>query len=391
MHKQKNNTQSSFFVPKVVYFSFFAGVASLLPFLVLYYRQNGLSSSRIGVLAAILPLMMLFGASIWGGLADATRQHNRMLQFAIGGSLLFSFVISLAGTFWTLLLTVFVFAFFFSPIVPLVDNSVMELLGKNSNRYGKIRVWGSIGWGASAPIVGGLAEQSGLNWVFYGYMFFTAILLLVSFRLPASQPNLENKFWQGLRLMLQNREWVLFLIVSFVIGVGISLVNSYLFLYMEDIGASNTLMGLALTAGTVSEVAFFIYADQLLVRWGVRYLLAASLLALGLRLLGYSLVHTPWVVLLVQLLHGPVFALMWVAGVAYAARLAPPGMGATAQGVLSGIAFGLSATAGALVGGLLYDAIGPFMMYRLAAIGVLAALLIFVVAERKTFAEKLKG
>ena len=153
---------------------------------------------------------------------------------------------------------------------------------------------------------------------------------------------------------------------------------------MDDIGASNTLMGLALTVATISEIAFFFYSDRLLGRWGVRRLLAVSLLALSVRLVAYSLVSMPWAVLLIQLLHGPTFTLMWVAGVAYAARLAPPGMGATAQGLLSGVAFGLSAAAGALIGGLLYDAVGPFMMYRVAAIGVLVALLIFVVAERKS-------
>ncbi len=60
-------------VAKVFYFCYYAAAACLMPYLVLYYRQIGLSGGQIGLLAGIGPLVTLVAAPLWGGWADATR------------------------------------------------------------------------------------------------------------------------------------------------------------------------------------------------------------------------------------------------------------------------------------------------------------------------------
>ena len=72
--------------------------------------------------------------------------------------------------------------------------------------------------------------------------------------------------------------------------------------------------------------------------------------------------------LLIQLLHGPTFSLMWIAGVAYADRIAPPGLEATAQGLFSGVMLGIGAAAGAFLGGVLYEHVGLVVLFRLASL-----------------------
>jgi len=47
-----------------------------------------------------------------------------------------------------------------------------------------------------------------------------------------------------------------------------SIIHSYLFLYMDQLGASKTLMGYSLAVATLSEIPIFFYADRLLQRWG---------------------------------------------------------------------------------------------------------------------------
>ena len=135
-------------------------------------------------------------------------------------------------------------------------------------------------------------------------------------------------------------------------------------------------MGLSLSVATLSEVAIFFFAEKLLARWGTVRVLAISLAALALRLLAYSFIDSPGWVLIVQLTHGLTFSALWVAGVAHAKKLAPPGMGATAQGLLTGVYFGGGGAAGAAAGGFLYQTVGPFAMYRWAALWVMAGLVI---------------
>lgn len=367
---------------KAFYFLFFAALATVAPFLTLYYEDLGMGGRQIGVLAAILPLVSLFAASFWGGLADATHQHRRLLWLAIAGAMVSALAFLAASTFVALALVVAAFAFFLSSINPLVDNSAMEMLGERRSHYGRLRLWGSLGWGVTAPLVGLFVEQFGLRWSFPGYVVFMGLALLVVLRMPISQDSLGGSFGRGFRLLMRSRRWVLFLIVGFVAGLGIGIINNYLFLYMNQIGASKTTMGLALTIATLSEVTVFVYSDRMLKRWGTGRMLAASIVAMVARLLAYSVIVDPAAVLVVQLLQGFSFAALWTAGVAYAHRAAPPGMGATAQGVFSGVAMGLAAAAGALIGGLLYQDFGAAMMFRWTGIGIALALLAAGAASR---------
>ena len=116
-----------------------------------------------------------------------------------------------ASTFPVLVITVTAFAFFAAPIIPLVDNSSLEYLGEQKKQYGKLRLWGAVGWGVAAPVVGQLVERLGLGWSFYGYGLFMLAGLVISFRLPISaMPSIGKSFWQGVRLLLGQPAVVVF-------------------------------------------------------------------------------------------------------------------------------------------------------------------------------------
>ncbi|MCB0240747.1 MAG: MFS transporter, partial [Anaerolineae bacterium] len=334
------------------------------------------------VLTAIPPLIALFAASLWGGLADATHQHRRLLGLAMAGAIVCVLALSQASSFLLLGVLIVGYAFFFAPINPLVDNSAMEMLGERKNQYGQLRLWGAIGWGVSAPLIGRLVETHGLRWSFLGYALIMALGLVVILRLPISETSIGSSFWHGFRVLMARRRWILFLIVVFVAGLGAGILNNYLFLYMNQLGASETLMGLALTVATLSELTVFALSGRMLQRWGTGRMLAASIVAMVIRMLAYSVVTTPWAVLVIQLLHGFTFAALWTAGVSYANSAAPRGMGATAQGVFSGVTMGLAAATGAFVGGWLYQGVGPVLMFRWAGIGIALALLVAALASR---------
>jgi len=369
---------------KTFYFFYYGAGSALFPFLVLFYRDLGLSGREIGFLTALPPLVALFSASLWGGLADATQRHRELLFVAILGGIGFAILLSTVTTFLWLLPTVAAFAFFMAPTIPLVDNSVLESLGDQRGRYGRIRLWGALGWGVVAYFAGQVVEQFGLSWSFYGYAILMVICLAIALRLPIAQASIGRAFKQGLRQLASNRQWRLFLITLLIAGMGGSTAHSYLFLYMQDLGASQSLMGFSLTIATLSELVVFFYAGRLLEKWGTRRILLFSLLAHVVRLTAYSQVRSPSHVLLIQLLHGPTFSLIWTAGVSYANRIAPKGMGATAQGLLSATFFGLGATGGGLTGGFLYEQVGPFWMYFCAGMWVFVGFLLFAVLGRNS-------
>ncbi len=368
-------------LPKLYYLFYYASLAALTPYLALHYRQIGLTGQQIGLLSALSPLTALVSALLWAGLADATGKHRRLLVVAMLGMLVLVYGIAVAPNMLWLMPAVALYAFFRAPVGPLVDASVLRVLGERRHEFGRQRLWGAIGWGATAPIVGAITERLGLRWAFYAYMPLLAVCLLITLRLPVAQPPRTVSFWHGLRGFLRNRQWLIFLATVFVAGVASSANSGFLFLHLDDLGAPNTLMGLSLTAASLGEIVMFSAAPWLLRRWGPRGLLIAALSASSVRMLGYSLMRAPWIVLPLQVLHGPAFSGLLTAGVAYADEMAPPGMGATAQAIFGSVQTGLAAAVGGLVSGVVLDLYGAPTLFFGCSVAVALALALFVRAS----------
>ncbi|MBK6433511.1 MFS transporter [Candidatus Amarolinea dominans] len=100
-----------------------------MPFLALYYAQNGMSASQIGLLSGLLPLVTLVSAPLWGGLADATQRHRPVLLLAMAGSIVAVAALSQTSGLRWLIPLVILNAFFLAPVIPLVDNTVLTMLG----------------------------------------------------------------------------------------------------------------------------------------------------------------------------------------------------------------------------------------------------------------------
>ena len=81
---------------------------------------------------------------------------------------------------------------------------------------------------------------------------------------------------------------------------------------------------------------------------------------------------------------------MWVSGVAYANKMAPPGLGATAQGVFAGTVMGLGPALGAFSGGILYDAYGAVVAFQWAGFASLLALVLFIAVNRRSFMRQMQ-
>jgi PPP family 3-phenylpropionic acid transporter len=283
-----------------------------------------------------------------------------------------------------------IYALFFAPIIPLTDNSVMASLGDRGSEYGRIRVWGSYGWGIAAVIIGIIIERYGLRWGFAGFLTSWLLLLFIGSRMPMTVAAAGGKFWQELKMLLSDRNWFLFLAVALIEGMSLGVFLSFLFIYLEGMGVSRVIMGLTLTAATLSEIPIFLYSRRLLARWDSQFLLALSLFFTVVRAFGYVNMSAPWQVLLISLLHGPTFALMWTSGVAYANKMAPPGLGATAQGVFAGTVMGLGSALGAFSGGIIYDAYGALVAFQWAGFASLMALLLFVWVNRRSFLQQMQ-
>jgi len=372
-------------IARAFYFTIFAALAFLLPFISLYYQKElGLSGSQIGFLTGVAPIISLVGASVWGAVADATHKHKAILLIAIAGVWVSVLAIFKAPGFLMLSVAVAFYAFLGSPVLSIVDNAVMTLLGDRRDEYGLERVWGSIGWGVSAIFAGILIQRLGLHWAFYGFLILYGVLFFVALRFPIPEVSIATDFWQGLRKFATDLRWLIFLLVALVEGLSLGVFLNFLFLHLSDMGSSRTIMSLSLTVATFSEIPIFLAGHKLLRRWTPVQLLAVSVALTAVRAFLYVGMTAPWQVLPISLLHGPTFAVMWTAGVAYATETAPKGLGTTALGVFSGTTFGLGSALGAMSGGWLYQHVGGSAPFVWAGVASILAVIPFVWVHRRT-------
>lgn len=374
--------------PFTFYFLLFAGLASVLPFIVLYYQGLGFSGTQIGLLTGIAPLITLFSAPLWSGLADATRRHRLLMSLAILSGVITLFVFPLLSAFIPVLLIAILLNAFVAPLTPFVDSATMFMLAGEKELYSRVRLGGTIGYGLAALIVGVFVQSHGLKFAFWGSATLFLLGFIVSQKLDYGRLQTDNPARERIRTLLVNPRWLLFLLLAFAGGSALAAFNNYLFSYMQELGANESMMGLALMVGMLSEIPVLFFGNRLIKRLKPYGLLMLSMAFIGLRFLLLAASGTPGLVLAIQLLNGLTIPAMWVAGVSYADENAPPGMNTTVQGLFNAIFLGFGMAVGGFVGGLLLDSLGGRGLYFVFGVAVLTIVAIVALVYRRLPAEQ---
>jgi PPP family 3-phenylpropionic acid transporter len=367
---------------------FFAAIVFVSPFVVLYYQDAGFSGAEIGVLTGITPLVTLFSAPLWTSLADATRRHRLIMSLALLIGAIGIFVFPFLKAFAPILLLAVLFNAVFAPVSSLADSATLHMLADKKEMYGRIRVGGTIGFGLAAPLAGSLVQRYGLPIAFWGCAVLLLMALIVSQKFVYSQSKASESTRGGMRALLMNRRWRLFLLLALAGGLAAAGVNNYLFSYLKELGANESTMGLALTIGTLAEVPVLFFGNRLIQRFKAYGLLVLALVITGARLLLFAVAGTPELVLLFQLLNGLTFPAMWLAGVAYAHENAPAGLSATAQGLFGAMVFGFGTAVGGLLGGPLLVSTGGRGLYLVFGVVVLITVAIVTLLWQRLPAEQ---
>ncbi len=374
--------------PFTFYFLLLAAAAFVSPFIVLYYQGLGFTGTQIGLLTGVVPLITLLSAPLWTGIADATHQHRLLMSLAILFGVITTFVFPFLNAFVPVLLIAVLLHTFLAPITPLADSATMFMLADEKEMYSRIRLGGTIGYGIVAPIAGLLIQNHGLRLAFWGCAILLLLGFIVSQRFVYGQLEAHNPPRGRVRTLLANPRWPLFLVVAFTGGAGLATFNNYLFPYMEELGANESMMGLALTVGTISEIPTLFFGNRLIKHLKPYGLLMSSMVVIGLRMLLLAASETPSLVLVIQLLNGLSFPTMLVAGVSYADENAPAGMSTTAQGLFSAMVSGFGMAVGGFIGGSLLESIGGRGLYLVFGVAVLAIVAIVVLIQRHLPAEQ---
>src|SRR5260221_257836 len=145
------------------YFCYFAFIGAFAPYFALYLKSLGYSAAEIGMLLAVNPVARIFGPNLWGWLSDHYHALGQLIRLtAVGTAVVFVAVFFNHGFAWMfaalLLLNVF-----WCGVLPLAESATLSLVGSRVGAYGRVRLWGSVGFVAVVILCGYLLDFFGVR------------------------------------------------------------------------------------------------------------------------------------------------------------------------------------------------------------------------------------
>ena len=382
------------------YFAYFAYVGAYSPYITLYFKDLGMTAAEIGLLYSIPQVMRIFGPSAWGHLADVSGRPQVILRVAAVCSL-----IAFAGMYWNgggatgasgatgigasgglpavsfawLFAVLVAVHFFTSAQMPLVEAITLDHVRERPGDYGRIRVWGSVGFIAAVLGLGYLLDVFPVQWVIHVTVALLALVALVSFLIPAPVKHVHEGAVVSLRKQLKTRPVQVFLAASMLNAFAHAALYTFFSIYLAQLGYSKSVIGWMWSIGVLIEVGVFQCMPQLMRRFSLETLFFSTFIACALRfvLIAWT-AQWWWALVFAQLLHAFTFAIYHASAVGLARQHFGTANQARGQAIYISVSFGVGGFAGAMVSGLLWDWIGPSWTYTVsAAAGLLGALLLW--------------
>ncbi len=361
------------------YFAYFAIIGGYTPYFSVYLHQRGLDARAIGLLLSLWYATRVAAPSLWSYLAGRSAHGVRWLRV---GALLM--LLSFAPLLWPLPVwgvaaSLVAFAFFANAIAPQFEAIVLSHLPGRSERYGLLRVWGSIGFLLIALAFGVVFDHLSVRWLPALMLPWMLLTLLLAFSLDygpghhAAQPLARSAVWAALR---QPQVWWFFALML-LMQMAFSPYHMLYSLYLHAHGYSSGAIGGLWAAGVGIEIATFFGIAPLLLRHAPRTLMLAGLAAGALRwLVMAELPQYGWAMLAAQLTHALSFAAFYAAATRLLARYFPGRLMGYGQGVNSSFSSGFGGVLGALLTSSLWPlGDGHAAFLAAAALCLLAALL----------------
>lgn len=363
------------------FFAYYGFIGIFSPYASLFFAQRGISAPEIGVLMSLMQVMRIFGPTLWGWVADRTRQRVGVLRITALAATVMFIGMFFGRTFAQFFVVMVAVNTFTSAQGPLSEALMLSAMRDDLTHYGRLRLWGSIGFIVAVTLGGEVLDWHGIEVLPWMAGAMLGLVLMASLRLRETSPG-RSQALPSVMAILRKREVLAFFTSSFLMIAAHASLYVFLSLYLAQIGYSKTVIGLLWSLGVVAEIGFFYYQAPLFRRYGVRTLLSASLLIAVLRFLiiGWGATSVPWL-LFAQVLHAASFGTHHSASVMRMQRWFSGPLQASGQALYISISYGLGGTIGGLMMSACWDAFGASSVFLAAALlallGLMAAVLSF--------------
>ncbi len=368
----------------VLSLAYYASVGVFNPYTPLWFQSLGFSTLAIGAIASLQAWSRVVAPYAWSWIGDhwagGTRRVD-LLRLAALLALLASLGLLAFTDVAALSIVVLLIFLANGAVLPLSEATLSQRLattrGFDVGRYGRVRVWGSVGFIVAVTVCGvllqftGIAALPGLVVLVYALLMFAAWRLpRQSARLAAAHDNAGKGVWQVLRQPV---------VAWFMTGVFFTVLShtslyAFLSLYLDSLGYSNSTIGVLWAVSVAAEIVFFWTQGRWFAIWPATTLLVAAALASALRFgamatLGGSLA----VLVLAQSMHALTFAAQHASCISMIDRYFSGPLRGRGQALYSMLGYGASGVIGGVAGGAISQHYGFEALFAAAALVALAS------------------
>lgn len=362
--------------------SYFAHVGFFNPYLPLWLKDLGFGLLTISLLTSVQASTRMFAPYAWGWLSDHTGERVRLLRWSATVALLASTLLWLPMSPLWLGVVLFVMFTHTSAMMPMAEAAMAHLVSRggqfDSRLYGRVRLWGSIGFLVTVFVAGSWFELFGMAHFPFVTVLSLSMVLWCVWQVPdlKEEPHAHSaatsvaSMGEVLRQPLVR--WFLVNVFFHVLShIGVYV---FLSLYLDSLGYSKTMIGVLWAVSVLAEIVWFYFQARWLPALSlVRWLLVCSMLMV-LRT-GMTATLGGWLpaLLLAQLIHAVTFAAHHTVCIALITQYFPGKLRGRGQALYTVVAYGFPGVIGALAGGVISERLGLSAVYGVSAFTSLLA------------------
>ncbi len=349
--------------------SYFAHIGFFNPYLSLWLKELGLTVWVIGLLVSLQSFTRLFAPYAWGWLSDHTGERVRLLRWSAGVALLCSLGLGWQGGLAWLALVLLLMFTHTSSMMPMSEAAMAHLVSQggefDTRRYGRVRLWGSIGFLITVFFAGAWFEGHGMqHFPAWTWVTLVAVNLSVwwmpNVRETVTTEGAHPSVWPVLR---QAHNLWFFAALFFHV---LSHISIYVFfsLYLDSLGYSKLMIGVLWAVSVVVEILGFYTQSRWLHHFSLAgwVLLCSVVMVVRMGITTWGADALLWLVL-AQSLHAVTFAVHHTVCIAWLSRHFPERLRGRGQALYSVIGYGLTGFVGATGGAALSARWGLDVVY----------------------------
>ncbi len=358
-----------------MYGAVFLTVGIYLPFWPVWLSARGFSAGQIGLLLAVGTWIKVLSTPAIAQIADRSGRAKAVLVACALVSFLLFTGFTTAETFLAVLAFQALVSLFHPALIPLTETQTMAAATAGRLDYGRVRLWGSIGFILGTLGAGWLLTGRDPDLILPLILGTLALNVLAAVIFPGAARTGTPGPSRGLWVLFANRRFLLFLGAASMIGASHAVYYGFSALHWRAAGLSAATVGWLWAVGVIAEVILFAFSGRIVARLGPFGLLALAGVGGVVRWLILGGTTALPALVAAQLLHAATFGAAHLGAMYFLARNAPPGLAASAQALYSAVAGGMVIGLAMLASGWLYANLGGGAFYVMAALSALGGLL----------------